>query len=50
MAKVVLLIVIVEFPQFALGLHSSSALDLLYLAVGIALVGAAQLALRRSPS
>ncbi len=41
LAKVVLLVLIVEFLQYALGLHLTRALDLLYLAVGIALIGAA---------
>ncbi len=41
LAKVVLLILIVEFLQFALGLHPNSMLDLLYLAIGIALIGVA---------
>jgi uncharacterized membrane protein YqhA len=41
LAKVVLLVLIVEFLQYALGAHYASALDLLYLAVGIALIGVA---------
>jgi uncharacterized membrane protein YqhA len=41
LAKVVLLVLIVEFLQYALGAHYTSALDLLYLAIGIALIGAA---------
>jgi uncharacterized membrane protein YqhA len=39
LAKVVLLVLIVEFLQYALGTHYTSALDLLYLAIGIALIG-----------
>ena len=39
LAKVVLLVLIVEFLQYALGAHYTSALDLLYLAIGIALIG-----------
>jgi len=41
LAKVVLLVLIVEFLQYTLGTHFTNALDLLYLAIGIALVGAA---------
>lgn len=41
LGKVVLLVLVVEFLQFALALHPKGALDLLYLAVGIALIGAA---------
>ena len=41
LAKVVLLVLIVEFLQYALGAHYTSALDLLYLAIGIALIGVA---------
>jgi uncharacterized membrane protein YqhA len=41
LAKVVLLVLIVEFLQYALGARYTSALDLLYLAVGIALIGLA---------
>jgi uncharacterized membrane protein YqhA len=41
LAKVVLLVLIVEFLQYALGAHYASALDLLYLAIGIALIGVA---------
>lgn len=43
LAKVVLLLLIVEFLQYALdpGTHFGSALSLLYLAIGIALIGAA---------
>ncbi len=41
LAKVVLLVLIVEFLQYALALHVSSTLDLLYLAAGIALIGLA---------
>jgi len=38
---VVLLILVVEFLQYTLGTHVTGALDLLYLAVGIALVAVA---------
>lgn len=41
LAKVVLLVLIVEFFQYALRLSFNSALDLLYLAVGILLIGGA---------
>ena len=41
LAKVVLLVLIVEFLQHTLGAHYTVALDLLYLAIGIALIGAA---------
>ena len=41
LAKVVLLVLIVEFLQYALGAHYAGALDLLYLAIGIALIGLA---------
>jgi uncharacterized membrane protein YqhA len=41
LAKVVLLVLIVEFLQYALILQPKSALDLLYLAVGIVLIAAA---------
>ncbi len=41
LAKVVLLILVVEFLQYTLGTHITGALDLLYLAIGIALVAAA---------
>ncbi len=41
LAKVVLLVLIVEFLQYALAVRFTSALDLVYLAVGIALIGAA---------
>jgi hypothetical protein len=34
-------VLIVEFLQYALGAHYTSALDLLYLAIGIALIGLA---------
>ena len=41
LAKVVLLVLIVEFLQHALTVPFKNALDLLYLAVGIALIGLA---------
>lgn len=41
LAKVVLLALVIEFFQRALALSYSTAQDLLYLAIGIALVGAA---------
>lgn len=41
LAKVVLLVLIVEFFQYALQLAFTTALDLLYLAVGILLIGGA---------
>lgn len=41
LAKVVLLVLIVEFFQYALQLSFNSALDLLYLAIGILLIGGA---------
>jgi len=40
-AKVVLLVLIIEFFQYALQLSFNTALDLLYLAVGILLIGGA---------
>jgi len=41
LAKVVLLVLIVEFLQYTFAVNFTSALDLLYLAVGIALIGLA---------
>ena len=41
LAKVVLLILVVKFFEYALRLHITGALELLYLAVGIALVSLA---------
>jgi len=41
LARVVLLILIVKFFQIALGLHYDTTQDLLYLAVGVALIGGA---------
>lgn len=41
LAKVVLLVLIIEFFQYALQLSFNSALDLLYLALGILLIGGA---------
>jgi uncharacterized membrane protein YqhA len=41
LAKVVLLILVVKFFEFALALHIGTALELLYLGLGIALVAAA---------
>ncbi|HUX86217.1 MAG TPA: hypothetical protein VMW65_04385, partial [Chloroflexota bacterium] len=41
LAKVVLLVLIIEFLQYALRVPLESALDLLYLATGILLIGAA---------
>ncbi len=40
-AKVVLLVLMIEFFQYALQLPFNTALDLLYLAVGILLIGCA---------
>ncbi len=40
-AKVVLLVLIIEFFQYALQLSFNTALDLLYLAIGILLIGGA---------
>jgi len=41
LAKVVLLVLVIEFFQLAVGMAYSTPQDLLYLAIGIALVGAA---------
>jgi len=50
LAKVVLLILVIEFLQYALRVPLTSALDLLYLAIGILFIGAAvYLSSRASP-
>jgi uncharacterized membrane protein YqhA len=41
LAKVVVLVLVIEFFEQALGLHFATAQDLLYLAIGIALLGVA---------
>jgi len=41
LARVVLLVLVIEFLQYALRISFQTALDLLYLAVGILLIGAA---------
>lgn len=50
LAKVVLLVLIVEFFQYALQLSFTSALDLLYLALGILLIGGAIYLTKEKPS
>lgn len=41
LAKVILMILIVRFFEYAIGMHIETALNLLYLAAGIALIGLA---------